>query len=638
MKYFIATILLGLLYGNCYCQNSDDTTILENKNALQVDKLVVAKNTTFHNTSTITIADSLLVFGTLINDGTITAKNCIVTNGTLKANAYNSLIVDENLTFINATTTSNDTTHIVTFSAKNIIIDGYTKMESAYLTTQNLIINDTLEFTGKLGVKKITSDFILNGIFLNTDNENIQLYGNLINNNKQTCTKANFELLGENKAIHGNFSCYRLDLENQNTIYTNYDSLTVTDGFAGKGTLIQNENAFLSVKTTTTPQIIASANGNTVEYATKGKQYLNTTECYNLSLQKSGGASLFLTKDCKVSNKLIINKKSFLDCGNHKLSVNQIDTVNETFNKDRGIFLRKGKISIETLQNNESISIPLFTTDTSFAEITITNLDESEKSITIDSLFNFVTETGISNAPKIQQEFINTCWHLTSDLRKAQIRLEWDSKAEQDLFDSENSAIYQSFGTSWKNISKQDTKSTIHKGKTEANGYFTIGNAGVLLAIDLEHFTINSHNNENTISWKSSSIKTPFVLEKSFDGINFHTTKSFEISTNGEYHYTDFSQTKNVYYRLRQENPDGTFDYSDIKFIGDKNSDTIKISEDEIQYIGNEHITILELYNLRGEKVCVSNKKTMSTNGFSKGVYLLKIQKEHSTSVQKINL
>ncbi len=631
MKYFFITIpLLGLFFSNCYCQNSNDATILKNKNVLQVENLVIDENTIFHNTSEIEISDSLLVFGTLINDGTIRTKNCIVTNGTIKAYAYDSLIVKENLTFKNATTTSNDTIHIVTFSAKNIIIDGYTKIESAYLTTQKLIINDTLEFTGKLGVKKITSDFILNGIFRNNANENIQLYGNLINNNKQTCTKANFELFGENKSIHGNFSCYRLDLEKATTTYTNYDSLTITDVFSGKGTIVQEQNAYLSINTQTSPPINATADGNSLEYTRGGKQILNTTECYNLILSKQGGAGLFLSQNCVINNSLVLNKKSMLDCGNFAVkfpNTHSKSIVSTSFNGTQGIYLRNGKLIFDEFKNNETLQIPLMTTDTSFAGISITNLDENHSTFTIDSLFNYVTETGQSVSDSISEDFVNTTWHFSTDIQKAECSFYWDKNKEQDYFDSENSSIYQSNGFAWKELETQQNTKWNTSLISNPNEYFTIGNEMLLLPIDLKYFTIHQEENYVLLKWELNSSKQ-VTIEKSYDGTLFHP-----IGTTEQKEFVDFSILSNqpVYYRLKTDEKN----YSVIKSICIDSKNEILISSKNIQYIGNEQIIKLSIYNLNGKEIRSTTKTILQINNLPHGTYFLKIRTK-TKEIQRI--
>ena len=110
--------------GNCQTNlrisSSNDTA----KIPALVSKLIIDANASVEISSSITITDSLIVHGTLRNNGTITATNCLVDSGTICSGSPNKLVVNENITFKNARTTSDDTvqTHIVSFSAKNISI------------------------------------------------------------------------------------------------------------------------------------------------------------------------------------------------------------------------------------------------------------------------------------------------------------------------------------------------------------------------------------------------------------------------------------------------------------------------------------------------------------------------------------
>ena len=263
MKKLLAASFVALLcFQHVHGQSTEyyitsDLTV--NKSLTINSDCIIANGATLINKSHISINGTLYINGKLTNDGTITATNCVINNGEIFSTEYNKLLVNEQLHFSNARTASNDTTHIVTFEASETYIDDYTTMESAELTTGNLILNDTLEYTGKLGVKSVLHDFIINGkgFLLNTDNENIRLYGDAYNFSDIPCRKANFELFGLDNKIYGDFSCYRFDLSPEAT-YTNHGNLTVTETFPTSGKLIQAENATLTINTTTSPEIIAN--------------------------------------------------------------------------------------------------------------------------------------------------------------------------------------------------------------------------------------------------------------------------------------------------------------------------------------------------------------------------------------------
>ncbi|MCQ2959652.1 MAG: T9SS type A sorting domain-containing protein [Bacteroidales bacterium] len=631
---------LCLILCNAYAQTQKSDDIEKQTRPFTAAKFTIEANSSFQNLSNITITDTLWIYGTLINDGNISAKTCIVENGTILSNEFNELNVEQNLIFKNALTKSSDTVHIITFSADSIFINDYTTMESAYLTAKNLIVNDTLEFTGKLGVKTIYSNLIINGTLLNSDNENIQLYGNAINSSSATCKKMNIKLYGENNYIQGNFSCYRFDLETSETIYTNYDSLTVTDFFSGKGTLIQGVNAYLSVNSQTTPYINALALGNTIEYTRGGKQTLNTNECFNLIVSKKGGATLHLTQNLKINNSLILNKKAFVNCETHKLQfpdITEYTLPQSNYSEEKGIFLNNGEIILNNFDKNETVWLPLFTNDTCFAGFSIKNLDDSNNSLSIDSLFNIITETGKSNSDSIIYDFVSTTWHISSQI-KAYISFDWSIKKEQEYFDRDYCTVYRSTGNSWKDVGlKMESSTFSNETQTNADGYFTIGNNPVLLPINLEYFKITQTSNFITILWKTQPCNKRLFIEKSFDGIHFYTIAEIP---NGENCYKDKKNESGeiIYYRLKQEDNNGTCEYSEIKSIYISQKVDFSIEDKKITTSTDSKNTHLQLFTIYGKLVNSSKTNIISIENIPCGIYILKIKTESSESVHKISI
>ena len=444
MKKRITTFLLGMFLG---LTNYGQTVHLTKDTTLSAvttfpKNLCVDHDIVVQNEATITVSDTLFVFGKLVNDGKIQARCCLVADGEIVSVKSNLLEIAEELHFQNAKTSSQDTVYPVKITATDIFIDDYTTMESGEITTNNLTILDTLEFTGKLGVKTVQNNFSIseNACFLNTDNENIRLYGNAFNNSSKQCKNANFSLFGENH-FHGDFSCYRIDID-EFARCINHEKITVKETFSGKGIFVQTENAYLCVNTPTSPKIDASATGNTLEYTRGGIQELGTDECYNLVLSKNGENELLLTCDTKV-NQLTIKKKSFLNCNGNTLELTHTQpiVVDDT-KSDKGILLQNGTLKITNLLQNKPLQIPLFTNEKHIAALTITNVSDSQATITIDSIFNYVTNKAISNGRKKEYEFVNLTWHITSTNTETELTLFWDSADELPYFVPFDCTIY----------------------------------------------------------------------------------------------------------------------------------------------------------------------------------------------------
>ncbi|MCQ2607851.1 MAG: hypothetical protein MJ197_04095 [Bacteroidales bacterium] len=630
MKHFITLLIIMSCF--CYAVFCQTVTITSNTN---LDKLIIEENTTIINTAKITIADSLIVYGTLINNGIIYSKQALVSGGTITSNKKDSIKIENNLILANAYITSTDSINSVNITASNIFVENYTTIESAYLTTNDLIINDTLEFTGKIGVKTVLNDFIVNGHFKNTDNENIILYGNAINNSASPCTNANFELWGNNKTFIGEFSCYRIDLENTTSLYTNQGSLTITTSFSGKGTLIQGENSYLEIKTTTSPNIIAQAEGNTVSYTRGGNQTVNCSEFQNLIVSKDRPSSIILSKNTTVHNSVQINKKAFIDCETYELHIEKSlsqQTENIIPVSTNGIFLKNGKITID-IEAGQNILIPLLTNDTTIANIAIQNIEEETKLFTIDSLFNYTTYSGTSNDEKIEQEFIQTTWHIQSDASRAIINCFWDTKNELPYFYPDSSTLYQSIGNGWKHLAKTSQKQLVTQN---INGYFTIGNNISFLPISIYDLAIQKTSNGIDFYWKSDLHKT-ITLEKSNNGISFYTVTEI-TTTNGIYKYIDNNITNDImYYRFSTTNNNGHIEYSNIYPITIENEPTIIIDKSSntisIKQIENYIITI---YNLNGTIICKSINHPILLPNIPHGIYNILIENDHNKFTQKI--
>lgn len=600
---------------------------------------VVPENSVLVNYASISIRDTLFVYGKLINNGTIQTQNCIVKNGELHSTKSNNLLINNNLHLSDAITSSADTIneHIISFSANNIYIDGNTEMKSAYLTTNNLYIHSKLVFSGKLGVKTIKNDFIIreDGELFNLANENIQLYGNAYNYSEKQCENANFELYGIDKGFYGNFSCYRFDLE-ENTIYTNYGELTITNIFSGKGKLIQAENSYLKIQSETSSEIQATAIGNTLEYTRGGEQILKTDECYNLIISKNGDNFLSLSRNLTIHNTLTIKKKSYLNCNGFQVSFPQAtenSIVIENTKNNKGIILNNGHISIENLDSEQQLYVPLYTNDTTFAAIKITNNNETPITFNIDSCFHFVTKNGKSIAKRHNTDFVNLTWHIQSD-DNYQITLYWNTPEELYIFDKKACTIYQSDGTQWNDI-ECEIGSEFSSTNATADGYYAVGNKTIILPIILSHFYANTSDNCIHIHWKLESNADKLFLEKSYDGLHFTQIAEFPTNTKSNIYKDVFEYNNIVYYRLVLEHK-GKNDYSHIICISDNTEEHLSITRNDIIFSSNLKIQNMLLYNTQGKIVKNSNSNTLSISDIQQGVYLLHIIRGTETIIKKI--
>lgn len=632
MKYMFTAILFGLsfVYSNAQTEpfrTVENVTLDEN---LSEQNLII-RNARVSKKISISVSDTLKISDSELSDGIITAKVCILENCTISCTKKDSLAILEKLILKNCSFPKTDSLHIPFVSAPTIYINDYSTIESAYIECNNLIINDTLELTGKLGVKEIHNDCIINGTIINTDNENIKLHGDLVNNANETCTGLNLVVCGTDNSIQGDIAFKRLKLEG-NASYTTYDKISIDD-FSGTGTLIQAENAYTIINASDTPKIIASALGNTLEYTRDGIQSLNTNECYNLILSKKRNSQIQLKQDCVIKNKLIITQNCFLNCKTFNLTFNNLEVTK--FKRDRGLIPNEGHIFIPELPTNESLWLPLFTSEQTYAGITITNLDENHTDFYIGSILPFVTETGLATDKHIIYEFVENTWNFSSSIEKAEITFEWDSSKQLPEFNSEDCSVYHSDGTSW---AIQDSFSPEYEKITTThalNGYFAIANKLILLPISLEYFYIGNKNGIKIINWKSTNSDT-FYLEKSFDGIHFFTLAKIPFQTSHTYSFTDYSPSPTAlsYYRLMQIDKNNTVDYSEILCTSD-NTPLISITGTEISTTIQPPYSLI-LTDLIGKIIQKTENAPLQLT--SKGTYIIIIKTPRNTFQQKISL
>lgn len=103
------------------------------------------------------------------------------------------------------------------------------------------------------------------------------------------------------------------------------------------------------------------------------------------------------------------------------------------------------------------------------------------------------------------------------------------------------------------------------------------------LPLRMVDFTFFNEKAQVTLSWKTENEvnTTHFVIEKSVNGTNYESigqVASFNSSTGGSYHFADaFPKTGVSYYRLKQVDADGKYEYSKVLTVKRITSDIITL-------------------------------------------------------------
>ena len=148
---------------------------------------------------------------------------------------------------------------------------------------------------------------------------------------------------------------------------------------------------------------------------------------------------------------------------------------------------------------------------------------------------------------------------------------------------------------------------------------------------------VNKKSNYNSafLTWKIALAKdvSHFEVEKSNDATTFSTLDKVRFAQQGNYNYTDFSFTKNAYYRLKTVDFDGRSEYSKIIFlVGEKNNITIypNPTSDFINIQTTNYEQPYELINQLGQTILKENNlpKILKMSNLEAGFYYLKTENE----------
>ena len=166
------------------------------------------------------------------------------------------------------------------------------------------------------------------------------------------------------------------------------------------------------------------------------------------------------------------------------------------------------------------------------------------------------------------------------------------------------------------------------------------------LPVELTSFTATNNQKEVTLDWTTASElnNSHFDIEHSIDGANFRAID--EVIGNGTtqekqaYSYTHTTPANGTnYYRLKQVDYDGAFEYSDIRVVEIKQAGKIVINPSAA--IAEITVRLAEttgdnnqigIYDMMGRTVMMSNfdgtldAKTIDISNLQKGYYVVRVQ------------
>ncbi|MGB0432289.1 MAG: T9SS type A sorting domain-containing protein, partial [Bacteroidia bacterium] len=281
------------------------------------------------------------------------------------------------------------------------------------------------------------------------------------------------------------------------------------------------------------------------------------------------------------------------------------------------------------------------------------------------------TQTGlhIANA-------VNKTWHVNpiNLASSVTVKVQWPLSEELDNFDRTNSSLsvwYQGFGE-WFNQTFAAANGNDPYTKTISNMYFSpyydlyfgVGSAGSALPVEFTSFEVeyNSFNNSAILNWQTAleENNSYFEIQRSMSGVagsweqigrveGQGTTlditdyqfidsdlESNDLSLKSSRFWTSELGPKTIYYRLKQVDYNGAFDYSEIRTLNFEPS-TLNSSPDQFgafelwpnpcnlnSILKTNQFDNYKIYNAKGAFIkYVENNNIIDISNLQKGVYYI---------------
>lgn len=343
---------------------------------------------------------------------------------------------------------------------------------------------------------------------------------------------------------------------------------------AGNWTNNNSATNLTSVATTVT------FNG-TVEQTIGGSQ---TTNFYNLTINKSSN-TVTLSKSASVSNTLTMTSGVVNTTATNVLNLTSTATTtgSSATSYINGPFKKTNLTS--------AFVFPVGTND-KLRSVTISGATVSTDAFTVEYTY------GMPNDTSAKPTGVNTIssreyWTITrTGTGNATVAITWNDSSR--VTTPANLRMVRWNGTSWVNLSGT-ASGTASSGTLTVTGVssfnnFTFGSTTSInpLPVKLISFIAKVSDNATQLNWATATElnNDHFEIERSIDGISFN--KIGEVTGNGttknlsKYNYSDNQIAEvaatTVYYRLKQIDFNGNFEYSNIITVSIASENTLKIS------------------------------------------------------------
>ncbi len=411
-------------------------------------------------------------------------------------------------------------------------------------------------------------------------------------------------------------------------------------------------------------------NGSVAQVAGEGLTNVDT-----LVINNANGVSLNLA--ATVNTSLTLTAGNLL-LANNNLTLGTNSTI--TGASAAAFVVTNGTGSLRrTVQNNATnVTYPVGSNTTAYTPANIQLSNASTTDVLAVRVFNGVFVTGNNTGAQINNNVVNRTWLISEAVAggsSATIEMAWDDSLELSGFARTNCAIARNTGTGYGNIGLTPYAAAGLSGGQRTRslagittfGHFAIGDNISGLPVQLVSLQANVADNDNDVivSWITASElnNKGFNVERSIDGKTFEYVDFVKGAGNSnnklKYNFVDeraFEQANAnvIYYRLKQLDFDGKFEYSPIVKVNRNAEEISTLSVYPNPFSDNFSITFtaknasnatVEITDIQGKVVNVITTGTIAglntievsdTTQLKAGIYFVRLTLNGETQVMKL--
>ncbi|MFY0671943.1 MAG: choice-of-anchor J domain-containing protein [Bacteroidia bacterium] len=422
---------------------------------------------------------------------------------------------------------------------------------------------------------------------------------------------------------------------------------TISSKTAVKNIYVE-ENASLSIANGQVLRVKGDLNlegslygGGTIVLCGTG-QRVTGSQLGNVRIRLESG-DLSLSDDLEIVGDLIL-KRGDVELGDYDLTLSS-----SVSGSDKSYIKINGNGKVKTTVGSAPVTIPVGRNP--YLPVVIDDGGNAEYTVGVS---NGVYDNPTSQATELTEYAVSETWTISSDanVSNVSITLGWEGNEELSNFDRSNSFIsYWQQGTSasWTSLGYTSAlgsgpysiQSTMASMSTGSVYYFGIGSSGSALPVELQHFTASWIDSKvSLIKWQTASEQnnSHFEIERSFNGVDFINVGRIEGKGTtydlSNYQFSDDLNSSSeflgvVYYRLKQVDYDGKFEFSQVRILDSDNDITPSFklypNPTSERFVKISNVGDYELYNFQGGLLKVYHSTNeLDLSSIKPGTYLIR--------------